>query len=1596
MSQVRKFQNGGKTPKNLKEYEENKIKVEQANKEAQEKADKDSILINGEKYSLSEAKSKLKSWQGNNLALNLIKDYGKRGRKNIDFDYQRFLGMLDNGDVEAIDFTADGGFNIRYKDNGQQAFTPADKYSSDYIARAIRNNLLSLSPNTVDKQVPEKIQLSWNPQEMLTKAIWGREIDPSAYGQMTEMQRTQDVIKTLENNRNRYLEYFTNPEAFNIDEEGIPFTSMDEYDSFLNNLKSIDDGLYKRKADGSYELDANGNKIYDSNSTSWSFLEQLKDRRMGKFWRDYILGANNPDLKSSGLSPEEIKAKEEDEAIRAANGLAPDQPLSFNIGDLNLTYTKDGLVDANGNPYTGYLDLRPYGTKNYPNLRSGYIINGKFIGDRSAAEKYSLENGYINQWQDLINAAKANFNQYEKFNKSLEAGNYNIYNYLSGLDSSLKPELDYRIEDFGNFIDNTDLMDENGNLLATVLNIYNPTYEAGVGEGYYSMPYVSYLLDKNKGTTRGKVEYDEYGRMNFIDDKGNVTHLFNGLPQGKGRTFNNKPEYNYSFRKILNDILSTNNKSLTGISSSRINPTSINPQSNTNTKYYFGLTPEEIQNLKSNNINKTELIQILKSKGYTDVQIISNLDKIMNTIRSYQVGGKILGSSISSDKSQASLDDVFKRDGVELSTADQLKLGALAGDLTGLIASFVPGVGNIVGATAGLGSTILSGIADAQDEDGFTWSDAGNAGLNLLFDVGSFIPGLGTVSKIAKATKSIKRFAPVLRGVLQSIGAGSAVLALNKIAEDKGEATLDDWRQLANGLTPLITGTRQRIAKQIYTNKLTPNTTSTKTNSVSDLKVQTKSGKSYIIKGNDLTPEEINTYNKGNSTQRNQFIKDKLKNNTDFKKDVEAKYGKKSTDEGFKQEELDNIINDELSGIKIPNKNRFKSAWENKSVKNLFNPNKINSKTTKEKVKLEDRIVSRELKPEVSQNYALGKYNWYQRASIKELAGTNPKTVEFTVKNDNDYGTTTYRTVVDPEKTNLFGTKGIKVFRRKNAPILNNQLALPAKGETTITDIDKEYNLFNKIERMRKGRLKNSQNRAAKKGEKELKEQQELAKNIVIAQAKKQAQNIKNQAIKDQDALYLKEKEELAKLGAKTQREIASKKKIQEVLEINKEIRERTNKELNKSINKENIKSKAKEKRKENKPKKKTSKDIGNIRRHELGGILKFQMGTSRTKSWIPYVGNDLNPVFSLDYYTTPIPYRHGVLPEVNVYGNKPKSKLNLDAINKTSNTIANEIENELNSNPLNVNFKAVEEFYKLPIMQQNKGIGVDTLSPVTLDPKLIENKIGLSTKSLNTKVQQRYPSEVRFGLPLRTITSIHSLLSKNRTNNKIFDIANKKLKPTILDTPKEIGYNIQGNEGVKRSFYNQASDLQYQGKSPITSDIDKQLAYNLDLSRVASNLRLQGDLANEQALAQSREKAFNIVANNQLRREQVAAQNKNSITNMKNLKAQLEMQKEAQKAQNYDTFLHDITEQITQRAAEKQAINNQIEGINLNLNNLQSELNSELEAKRLTDQLSKLDVNDPKYKDLYSKLQNIQLTRQQLAAEKAIKMLQLQPRLVF
>lgn len=124
--------------------------------------------------------------------------------------------MIDQGDIQSIDLNSKGGFDIKYNNQTAGSFDPSDKYSSDYLTNAIKRNLLNLS--TIDTSVgsPEKINLDYNPKNMLLSTIWGNKFRQDTYNNMTERQRTSDVAKTLKENRNRFAEYFTDKSAFNV------------------------------------------------------------------------------------------------------------------------------------------------------------------------------------------------------------------------------------------------------------------------------------------------------------------------------------------------------------------------------------------------------------------------------------------------------------------------------------------------------------------------------------------------------------------------------------------------------------------------------------------------------------------------------------------------------------------------------------------------------------------------------------------------------------------------------------------------------------------------------------------------------------------------------------------------------------------------------------------------------------------------------------------------------------------------------------------------------------------------------------------------------------------------------------------------------------------------------------------------------------------------------------------------------------------------------------------------------------------------------------------------------------------------------------
>ena len=141
------------------------------------------------------------------------------------------------------------------------------------------------------------------------------------------------------------------------------------------------------------------------------------------------------------------------------------------------------------------------------------------------------------------------------------------------------------------------------------------------------------------------------------------------------------------------------------------------------------------------------------------------------------------------------------------SPTDYLRLGTIAADIVSMGAAFVPGVGTVASAAAGVSSSLGTFFADAF-EDGLDWGDVGNLGTNLGMDILGLIPAGGSASKGAKIAKNLARYATraiAAIGAMKTISNGPQIIDSFKKLSTPTELTVDDWRNISAGLG-LITG----------------------------------------------------------------------------------------------------------------------------------------------------------------------------------------------------------------------------------------------------------------------------------------------------------------------------------------------------------------------------------------------------------------------------------------------------------------------------------------------------------------------------------------------------------------------------------------------------------------------------------------------------------------------------------------------------------------------------------------------------------------------------------------------------------------------
>lgn len=896
----------------------------------------------------------------------------------------------------------------------------------------------------------------------------------------------------------------------------------------------------------------------------------------------------------------------------------------------------------------------------------------------------------------------------------------------------------------------------------------------------------------------------------------------------------------------------------------------------------------------------------------------------------YQEGG-ILRNSISSDlqdKQSASMSDVFS--GESLSAADKADLTALALDIAGLASTAAFGVGNAVGAATGLGSTISTAIADYKRDDDWSWSDTGNLILNLGMDAATLIPGLGTMAKGAKVTKAIKTAAPILRKAFTALGLGTSLTALGKVMSGE-ELTINDWRLLANGLNA-VTGIGRNVAgKKLYTQKAGAGELS------KPLEVNVN-GKTKEI---SFKNNEVEGFNKMSTEDKLTTVKTKLKS------------------------QYTDLTDEDLSNIKIP-----KGKWYNPFTRGVG------------KVK-ETKVAGRELTPETLDKIKNNKLSSFQKGLVAEQAYYRRGNIQKQLEDNNIYlgqtlgaPTVVYHgklTEKAPGKINLRAPRS-EILEQKEQLIHNvvNPTKGPTDAELNSSILEQmQFTPFGttrpltepsgKASRVTKSDVRKTQAKLWRESEEG---KATLAKNkqkLENEKRRRQLAYLKGQETKRRNELGYKEENKNLSRIVTTPNESVSNQNDERILNLLSKAEEDA--VLRKRINAQEYQAASKHSSKKKTVSKKKSKDVGDRlpKKHKDGGTLdyffirnkllkerdKYELGS---KEWIEANKNVKE-------------FKNGGVIKYQDGGVTPTNILEEVVVTRKSPSRIRRIDSEvLNNNTFDFNLKPMNKpSLNTPITKSSTGSNIES--------------------------QNYLPTKSSLGsIPLTTISSLASAIQKTAANNKIYKTLKKDLRPSLINLPTDLNYSIQGNEGVRQAYYKQAANLEGLTRTPLTSDADRQLAYNLEVAKNAAEARLQGDLANEQAIQQSREKAFQVNANNLIRREEAANRNRLATTEYLNTLANLKAQKIGQNANIWDTFLHDVTEQTKQyintnnaRKVNEQLLDSQYKNARLSTedsitaSDLQRRLDALYQKEEYKKDPTKLFL-DPEYKNIINAQKELQL----------------------
>ena len=159
-------------------------------------------------------------------------------------------------------------------------------------------------------------------------------------------------------------------------------------------------------------------------------------------------------------------------------------------------------------------------------------------------------------------------------------------------------------------------------------------------------------------------------------------------------------------------------------------------------------------------------------------------------------------------------------------------------------------------------------------------------------------------------------------------------------------------------------------------------------------------------------------------------------------------------------------------------------------------------------------------------------------------------------------------------------------------------------------------------------------------------------------------------------------------------------------------------------------------------------------------------------------------------------------------------------------------------------------------------------------------------------------------------------------TNNKVAKTVSESLEPLVL-TPNRIRRQVRGDLPTKTFYENQAAESNRLDSRPITSDANLQLAQQLMYNDRALKLKMQGFLADKEAIDKTSLLAQQANEQNQANAVEVANKNRASMLGIQQAKANIEAsRRSANWQQAWNPFLSSMEQKYTNYSKQLSALN--------------------------------------------------------------------------